>query len=550
MKIAAASLIVVALLLAILERMQFVHDSILPFLQRAGDPDLYRLSFAIPRSVVPQASPVFDLLAMWRIDLATPWFTAPAYWLTTLVAGYLVWCILRDVAKLDNPVERLAVVFALGFADAKFVEFALVGWISQHNFTFTMVAGALRLWFLYAMLLGRFRLAVGILIVISLLTFKIGWPLLGFLGLILLWERNRDPMVWLGLLVSVIAPLAAALETQVSLSADEALSVFTDLRIQHGAEDNPFANRWPAFLLFAAAMAAGWSLAPRLLESTVAARVRIVILASIGVFVAGGAYIQANGFGHPIPAVILLSPARAVEAAIALVYMLLLLWVIRHPALAQLEKVALFAALIVLKVQPGGKLIAVTLAVTVAVALGWLVRQKVPLLKRLVQIGDRVPLGLLLSLPCLAISLVLLAGTQGARVRIDPALGFVPASDASSAMPMLRAIRAEQGDRLILFDRGPNDANLGNGWNYLTRKSALHYDLYYLRRAADIAEQKRRDAISRAVLSGLAAGSVSAQARQDLRDLGVTVVTERSKLSALAGWQVVAEHGTWVELQP
>ena len=67
----------VAFLIAILDRLHYVHDSIRPFLQRAADPTLYNLSYSIPRSVVPNASPVFDWLAALRIDLVTPWFTVP-----------------------------------------------------------------------------------------------------------------------------------------------------------------------------------------------------------------------------------------------------------------------------------------------------------------------------------------------------------------------------------------------------------------------------------------------------------------------------------------
>lgn len=542
---------VLALVLAVMERMQFVHDSIWPFLQKAQNPGLYSLSHGISHSVVPNASPVFGWLSNWQVDLATPWFTVPAYFLTTALAGYLTWCLLRDVAKVDNRAERLAILFALGFAEAKFVEFAHAGWITQHNFTFTMIAGALRVGFLYGLLTGRFRMAVALLIGINLLTFKVGWPLLGFLVLVVLVERRRDPLVWLGLAVSMISPLMSAIQTQVPLAPGEALAVFQDLRGQHGAEDNPFANVLPAIGLFFVAMGMGWVLAGQMLDKLGAQRVRIIILATLGVFVAGGSYIQFNGFGFPVAAAVLLSPARAVEAAALLVYLLMLVWVVRHPSLLNVEKAALFAALLVLKVQPGGKLMVAALGLAAAVALGWVIRHRLGVVQRIMGLGNAIPLALLLALPCLAVAGTLYASpTGGLRVRHDPELGLVPAATPRDALPMLRAIRSEPGDRLIVFDRGDNDANLGTNWNYMARKSGLYYDLYYLRRSADIAEQKRRDAIARSVLGGLASGAVSPAGAQGLRELGATVVVRREKLVALSGWKTVNDYGAWIEVRP
>lgn len=44
--------------------MQFVHDLIWPFLQKAQNPGLYSLSHGISHSVVPNASPVFGWTAL------------------------------------------------------------------------------------------------------------------------------------------------------------------------------------------------------------------------------------------------------------------------------------------------------------------------------------------------------------------------------------------------------------------------------------------------------------------------------------------------------
>ena len=78
----------------------------------------------------------------------------------------------------------------------------------------------------------------------------------------------------------------------------------------------------------------------------------------------------------------------------------------------------------------------------------------------------------------------------------------------------------------------------------------MYYDLYYLRRSADIAEQKRRDAIARSVLGGLASGAVSPAGAQGLRELGATVVVRREKLGALSGWKTVNDYGAWIEVRP
>lgn len=541
----------VAFLIAILDRLHYVHDSIRPFLQRAADPTLYNLSYGIPRSVVPNASPVFDWLTALRIDLVTPWFTVPVYLAVTALAGWLTWRLLRDVVKIDNPLERLVLVFALGFAESKFVEFSMAGWINHHNFTFTLVAATIRIGFLQALLTGKFRMAAMLLIVINLLTFKVGWPLLGFLGLVLLIERVKDPATWLAVLASMVSPLLAALQTRVALPPGEALAVFAALRGQHAAEDNPFGAMVITIPLFLAAMAAGYGLAGRLLTPVIAQRVRVILLASVGIFLVGGTYLQTGGLGAPIIAAVLLSPARAGETAALLVYLLLLVWVVRQPALLHAEKMVLVAALIVLKVQPGGKLMIAAFALAGLVAVGVLIRRRVGLAERIMLSGNRMPLGLWLVAPCLGVAGMLLVSSPGGiHVRYDPQLGLYDAKTPADALPMLRAIRADQGDRLIQFDRGPDDANFGFDWNYLVRKSALHYDFYYLGRFAEIAEQKRRDAIAEAVIGGIDAGRVAESARRDMAGLRATLVIRRDRLGAVPGWSVMHDYGAWVEVRP
>lgn len=543
--------IIIAMLVAAVDRLQFVHNSILPFLQRAGDPGLYGLSYGINRSVVPTATPVFSWLSAVRLDLATPAFTVPLYVLGTAFGGLMTWKLLRDIAGVKDPLVCLAVVFATGFAMEKFLQFSLAGWISQHNFTFTFLASALRLLFLYALLQRRFRLAAAMLLPICLLTFKIGWPLFGFLSLVMLIERRLDPVAWGLIALALVNPAMTALNGHVLAPQHEAAALFEALRAKHTSEDNPFAGPIYSYPVFAAAMLMGWYLAGKLLEGPQARIVRIIIGATVGVLVVTGIYIQGNGLGHPIAAVILLSPARASEAAVYLCYMLLLVWIVRTPWFTHIEKAGLLLAAIVMKVQPGGMLMAGALAIMAAVALASFVRHRLPALDNLARRFDAVPLGAWLALPCLAVAAMLLKDpSRTMHVAYDRELGLYDYRTPPSALPMLRAIKAEPGDRLIQFVREDDPYDLGTKWNYLTRKSPLEYDYYYLSTLPEVRQQMQLSAIARRASEEALSSRVSEQTHADFARLGASLVIHRKYLGNVPGWSVVRQYGEWLELRP
>ena len=105
--------------------------------------------------------------------------------------------------------------------------------------------------------------------------------------------------------------------------SSEAAAIFNVLNIAYSEEDNPFAGRPVSIALFAAGCGFLWWTSDGL-ASTIRDRIRIVVLVSLAVFVGGGAYL---GFAHivwPIPSIVLLSPARALDTAALLIYLLVL----------------------------------------------------------------------------------------------------------------------------------------------------------------------------------------------------------------------------------
>ena len=163
--------------------------------------------------MVPDSTPLFAALAAWRVDLTGPGFILPAYLLVNLLAGAGIWRLLGAGLGLPGGLPRAALLFALAFADFKLVGFNKSSWLGEHNFSFTFVAVALRIWVLAALFEARYARAAALVVLVNLLSFKVGWPLVGFLALLALPQGLGGWRVWLLLALSLVWPGLAALHS-------------------------------------------------------------------------------------------------------------------------------------------------------------------------------------------------------------------------------------------------------------------------------------------------------------------------------------------------
>jgi|GEM_PF-3456917 len=551
-RILILTLLALGIALLVVARFNAISGVVLPFLQQAADPTLYALDFGIRHSVVPDSSPFFTVLAALRLDLTHPVFVIASYLIVTLLAGYGVVRIIRRLAPDADRTLIAALLFALIFADAKLIDFNKSSWISEHNFSFTFIAAALRFWFVYYALDRRYVAMAALLIPINMLSFKVGWPLLGFAGLILLHARVRSPWPWLAIAASLVVPAIAALRTQGGIDSGDTAAMFALFNALHAGEDNPFAGPWFQAPLFLGGSAIGWWLAGRL-DGAASAAIRAILFGSLIVYVVGGLYLSFGGAVVPLPLAVLLSPARALETASFVIYLLVLLWIARTSRLQGVERPGAMLAAILLKVAPDGKWVVLSLAVAIGVvALAMLRRLAIRRGIRWPGIAARIglPLGIALVAPLLGAFFALnLSGQRGAY-RYDPSLGFYDAATPANALPMLRSIAREPDDRRLLFVWERNGTLVEAPWSTAVRKSGIDGDLYYLGSPATIARQARVNRDHADLLAGLNAGAVDPGLAARVAALCVTLVMPRDASPAVGDWRVVREHGAWVELVP
>lgn len=531
-------------------RFRAVNPVVLPFLQQAADPGLYRLDHAITHSVVPASSPVFALLARLQLDITGPGFIAPAYLVVAAVSGLAVWRILRERFGVRDLGLRAGLLFALALADFKFIGENKSGWLIEHNFSLTGVAIALRLWVLAFLLEGRPVAMSALLIPMNILSFKVGWPVTGFAILTLLMLKSRSPLAWGLIALSLVSPVLSALQAP-GLAPGEAGPLFAALSAAWPAEDNPFGGFWVQAPLFLGGMAfSAWWLRGQ--PRDLAAPVGMILLASLAIWLIGGLYLQFGGRLLPLPMAVLLSPARALELAGLLMYLILLLWVARTPVLEGAERALLVLSLLVLRVTLDGRW--VMLAAIIALAAFALI-----VLRRLtVQAGlpifrplSKIALPAALAVMALACGLYFALNLSGRRTTYhhDPALGFYDAAVTPGTLAMLRTIAREPGDRRILFVGRAGDWMVMK-WNVLAHKSGIDGDPYYMPTLATLREQQRQTAVAGAVVNGFKQGRLDASLAQRLGDLDASIVIPADAASAVAGWRKVHDYGDWAEYAP
>ena len=547
----AIALLAIGMALLLFARFNSINGVIHPYLQRAVDPDLYALDVFINKAVIKNSSILFDLLDYLVIDLTNPVFIIASYVVISGLAGAAILLLLKNVFSVQDLPLRLALLFALIFADAKLVILNKAGWILEHNFSLSFVACALRLWFLYFALSRNFLAMAIVLIPINLIAIKVGWPLVGFAVLLLVQARHRSLLTWAMLVLSLVVPAVTALQTQVALAPEERAAIFDIIKLSHPHEDNPFAGPLLQYPLYLGGTALAWFLAGRI-EPKVAAPIRAILLASLLIFVLGGIYLEYLSAIFPVPMAVLLSPARALELAGFVIYLLLLLWTARTPLLAGIERGVAMLALILLKLTPDYKWVVLALALALAaIALrilrgAWEKRGKTwPLDIR----GMSLPLGLGLLAPLIGIFFAFNLSGLRTVYRYDSLLGFYDAATPADAMPMLRAVAAEKADRRIIFVWQAKGLSKGP-WSLQVRKSGISGDPYYLARLNDIREQAIANAVEDKLFEGLRRGHVSAEVARALAAYRVTLIIPAGLASAVAGWRTARAYGPWLEMAP
>lgn len=548
----AGLLLIAGIGLMLIARFQNVNPVVFPFLQMAADPSLYAADVYLRNAIVAGSSPLFPLLAAVRFDITQPAPVVALYLLAAALGGWAVHRLLTEALGVRDRLTALMLLFLAIFADAKLMAFHKGGWIFEHNFSLTMLAATGRLWFVYAALTGRSLLMTAVLIPINLFTFKVGWPLVLIAGALMLWRRERAPWPWLLLALSMVGPAWAALSGSADLSMQEARAVLDTLKAAHATEDDPFAISWASKLLFAGGVAfLAWRATA--FPEPVRSALRVTAAVSVAIFVGGGLYLAFSALLPPVPAVVLLSPARALETATLLAYLVALVEVARARSLKATEKVPLLLALAILKVTPDLTWIALALALTLAAGAVWVVRtwaeRRVPIVGRLAS-GLSLPLLIGLAAPLMG-AVFALNLTGGRMVHVyQTGLGFRDASIPAEASTMLAAMRQEQADRRRVFIRPIGDGWEAVAWNAYARSSGMVGDVYYLPTPALIERQTRMNTLVGRLVAELESGRVSAVTAVGLGRCHAHLVAPRSAAPALPGWTVVKPYGGWAEFKP
>lgn len=545
------SLLAVGTMLLLYARFNNVNGVVEPFLQRSAEPSLYAGDLYVTHSIVPRSTLLFGWAEAFRFDLTQPAFVIAAYLLTTAVAGWAVWRTLGIVFDIRDLALRAVLLFAMIFADFKLLEFHKSSWMVEHNFSFTFIATAFRCWFVFFALSGRNIAMCAVLLPINILTFKIGWPLTGFAVLLLLWQRERSLAAWALLLLSLVPPLLAALAAPGLSQPSEARALFDILIGLHTAEDAPFAGAKIGLPLFVAgtalACAAAFRMTPALRD-----RICVILFASLAIFLLGGLYLSLGGPILPLPVVVLLSPARALETATYLIYMIALVWIVRTTALDNFEKAILLLAAMTLKITPDGKWVALPLALAIFVValrisrifFGAWIDRLLP-----VRLND-VALPIALLAPLLGAFFAFNVSGQRTTYAYDPVLGFHDSSIPADALTMLRDIAESPADRRILFMQRRGSGWAPAKWNQIVRKSGVDADPYYLPTLDLMNQQARLDALGDQAAAEIAGGAIGPATRQALRTSRTTLVVPKQAAAAAPGWTQRRDHGAWVELEP
>ena len=560
------ALLAIVLALLLLERFHGIFPNLIHVLQRAADPALYPFDPAIRNSLLGHSSVLIRLAAALDLDLTLPVANVIAYLVIAALGIGAALLIQRDVFAVRGALFQMLLLALLVFGDDKTITDLKISFLAPHPFSITMVAVVVRLYALYFLLTRRYGPAVACEALLMAISVKTGWLLWLVLALVIAADRPRR--MWLlfaGLAGALAYPLFQAAQLSQGFDLSQARHVFDVVANAYATEDNPFRIGLPAILATAAACGAAWWLAPRIGagDADHLSRVtRITVIVSVLVFVAGGLYIT---FGYrflAIPALVLLSPARAMEVQSYLFYMLAIVWILRHPSLDNLSRALFLCALALLRMHSHGLGIFIPAAGALAVVgLAWqALCPRVPALAALT--GRFVTReGMVLVVTLFFFSALAYFFTNPNRVRdsidYDSRLGFVEHGVPDTARVMLAALRAAPDRGPTAFIAQQRDGIWGEPrygyWNGLARISGLSGELYYLTHApATWREVKDRNRAMTTQLDHLnAQGDTSdTAARAGFATYRAMAIMPESAAARLPGWVRCQSWPGWVALAP
>jgi hypothetical protein len=528
-----------------------VDPVIKPFLQRAADGTLYSLDFGISNSIIPRSSPIFSMLSSLGLDLSQPVITMGAHLICCLLAGIAVWKVVTRVFGIADPVLRPLMMIAMAFADRKFFPFHKGDWISCYDFSFSATAVAIRFWFVYFALTGRYSAMCLTLIPINILTFKVGWLPTLVAGAMMVGARVSSKAAWASLALAIAPAVYIQIFQPVSIAPEDVRTVFDEINARFALEDNPFRAPFMGAALFLLGCGAIWLGALKAPVPSAKLFMRCTVLISLAAFFGGGFYLTLGHKLIAIPALVWLSPMRALELASFLIYLCLAAKILTAESLSDLEKALLFFAIVLYRTTGEGltHISIIVFALIAAAALLYAARRFSPKLARILAMPT-VKLSLLavLLLPALTVQGIRTAGGLN-RLMLHPTLGFV---ERDAPIGILAAIRQRPDDaRLIFLRHDGREFVTEQNWNFAARKSSLDGNTYYLVRASDIEQQHQLDDFVTKITDALDGGQpIGVELREQARALRAHVVLPAGHEEQFPGWMRKTETGGWVELAP
>ncbi|HEY9215755.1 MAG TPA: hypothetical protein VIQ29_23225, partial [Ancylobacter sp.] len=418
--------------------------------------------------------------------------------------------------------------------------------------SFSLVASALRIWFLYFLLTGRLVWMCLTLVPINFLAFKVGW-LPTLVAAIVLLRHSRSPAAWGLLIASLIAPVSLAFSALAAVGPDDARQMIELFLSIYGTEDNPFGGHIVSFLLYPAGAVFLWWRAPIDFDGQATFRIRALLLMSGLVYVFGGLYLSGLYRYLPVPGLVLLSPARALELSGLLIYFVLLAWIVRTDLLWMPERVLLFLAALILRVPSELKWVVIPAGLVVLClilrAAGLLLRRRYD---RLPDFGGAAGFTLAVGLfsPIPAVIFGLNVSGKRATLLMDPVIGIYSSSIPAGVVADLRILAEDRPDRIIVFTEEYRGKLQASPLNHFAKKSDLGGNPYYLSTMADINVLKDRSDLKARIISSLNAGELSPEDMNRMKELNVSVVVPENYENTINFMKTIKKYGSMVEMVP
>lgn len=550
--ISGVILIIASAIVIMCSRFRELSDPIVPFVQKALDPSLYQNDFYVRNSIINSSSYIYDIIEFFSVNIIDNYFVIVVYLLSVVVSGIAVWLIFSGPLDLRYWYLRVVVLFAAMFSNDKLIFQNDNSWAPDRFMSFSLVASALRIWFLYFLLTGRLVWMCLTLVPINFLAFKVGW-LPTLVAAIILLRHSRSPAAWGPLVASLIAPVILAFSALAAVGPDDARQMIELFLSIYGTEDNPFGGHIVSFLLYPAGAVFLWWRAPIDFDGQATFRVRALLLVSGLVYVFGGLYLSGLYRYLPVPGLVLLSPARALELSGLLIYFVLLAWIVRTDLLWMPERVLLFLAALILRVPSELKWIVIPAGLVVLClilrAAGLLLRRKYD---RLPDFGGAAGFTLALGLfaPIPAVIFGLNVSGKRATLLMDPVIGIYSSSIPAGVVADLCILAEDRSDRIIVFTEEYRGKLQASSLNHYAKKSDLGGNPYYLSTMTDINVLKDRSDLKTRIISSLNAGELSPDDMNRMKELNVSVVVPIDYENKINFMKKIKKYGFMVEMAP